>query len=67
MKTEDFSIEGMTCGHCVMAVRKELEAIAGVEVRYVEIGRAGIVYDESVPREKIVHAVNEAGYRIAGQ
>ncbi|RMD80120.1 MAG: heavy metal-binding protein [Gammaproteobacteria bacterium] len=55
-------IQGMSCGHCVGAVRQALEGVAGVrqvEVR-LEEGRA-LVEGEADP-QALVAAVKEEGY-----
>lgn len=63
MKTEKISIQGMSCGHCVMAVKKELSRLP-VQVKEVVIGSAEVEYDESkLSREQIVDAIEEAGYK----
>lgn len=63
MKTEKISIQGMSCGHCVMAVKKELSRLP-VQVKEVVIGSAEVEYDESkLTREQIVDAIEEAGYK----
>ena len=65
MKTEDLTIEGMSCGHCVMSIRKELGKLAGVQVESVEIGKARVQYDESrVSHQDLERAVDAAGYRL---
>jgi copper chaperone len=65
MKTIELTIEGMTCGHCVMAVRRELGKLIGVQVEEVQIGRATLVIDETrVTWEQLTHAVQEAGYTV---
>jgi copper chaperone len=64
MKTEKLEIEGMSCQHCVMHVRKELSKL-DVNIRDVQIGSAVIEYDENkVKREDLQKAVDEAGYRV---
>ena len=56
-------IEGMSCGHCVRAVREALSAVDGVEVRDVTIGSADIAVDERrAPRDRVLDAVADAGY-----
>ncbi len=61
----ELSIEGMSCQHCVMAVRKGLAAVGGVEVREVRIGSARVAYDETkVDAARIEAAVTAAGYRV---
>lgn len=65
MKTQELKIEGMTCGHCVMSVQKELAKLAGVTVEKVEIGSAKVQFDETkVNPAMLANAVEEAGYRV---
>jgi copper chaperone len=65
MKLEKFKIEGMSCNHCVMAVRKELSKL-NVNVKDVQIGYAEIEYDEkNVTRDQIANNISNAGYRVA--
>lgn len=65
LQSERFNIEGMSCGHCVKAVRQALEAIDGVDVQNVEIGRAQVSYDPSVVnRTHLVEAIEEEGYTV---
>ncbi len=67
MKTQELKIEGMTCGHCVMSVKKELSKLAGVNIVDVQIGRAHVQYDEDkMKREDLVKAIREAGYVLVG-
>lgn len=64
MTTMEFKIEGMSCGHCVMAVKKELAKLR-LESADVEIGSAKVKFDEStVDSAKIEEAISEAGYRV---
>lgn len=65
MVERDVRIEGMSCQHCVMAVRKELAKVRGLEVRDVRIGSARVAYDEtSVDASRVEEAIAEAGYRV---
>jgi len=67
VKTVDLTIEGMSCGHCVVAVKKELNKLAGVKVDSVEVGKARVQIDETlVSPEKLAKAIDEAGYRMVG-
>jgi len=64
MKTDKLKIEGMSCLHCVMAVKKELSKL-NISVKDVQIGSADIEYDETkVTRNDIEKAVEEAGYKV---
>jgi copper chaperone len=65
MKNEELKINGMTCNHCVMSVRKELSKLSGVEIRDVRIGSALVAYDEAkVSGARIRSAVEEAGFTV---
>jgi copper chaperone len=65
MKTLNLTIEGMSCGHCVMAVKKELTKLGGVVVESVEVGAAHVQFDEAiVTADRVIKAVEEAGYRV---
>ena len=67
MENATLTIEGMSCGHCVQAVKRALEGVPGVEVREAEIGSATIGYDAAkVSLEQVSGAVEEEGYRVAG-
>ncbi|MBI4843967.1 MAG: heavy-metal-associated domain-containing protein [Nitrospirae bacterium] len=58
-------IEGMSCGHCVMAVKKALSGINGISSSDVGVGSAKVIFDESkTSREDIENAVRKAGYRV---
>jgi len=59
------SIEGMSCQHCVMAVKKALDALGGVQGSDVEVGSATVRFDESALKAgDIEAAIVNAGYRI---
>ncbi len=60
-------IEGMSCQHCVMRVKKAVGLLPGVSDSQVEIGTAIITYDDlRIRKEDLKKAVEEAGYRVAG-
>ena len=59
-------IEGMSCQHCVMRVKKALDGIAGITEANVTVGSAGIKYDASkVKIEDVFSAIEKAGYKAA--
>jgi copper chaperone CopZ len=65
MKTQDLTIEGMSCGHCVMHVKKELSKVSGLTVENVEIGKARVHYDETkVTPDQVSKAIEAAGYKL---
>ncbi|MGA1861291.1 cation transporter [Deferribacter thermophilus] len=60
---KEIIIEGMSCHHCVMHVKKELESVNGITVENVEIGKA-VVSGENINNEDLVNAIDEAGYEV---
>ena len=65
MKATTLKIDGMTCGHCVMSVKKELGKIADVHVEDVQIGSAIVKYDETrISFLDLAKAIEGAGYHL---
>ncbi len=61
-----FKIDGMSCQHCVMAVKKELQKL-DLKSLEVKIGEATVDFDEKkINSENIVDAITEAGYQVVG-
>ena len=66
MITTDYTVQGMTCGHCVHAVTTEIMKLAGVEdVRItLESGAVQVDSDAALDVEAVAAAVDEAGYAL---
>ena len=63
MEKLNLTIEGMTCEHCVRAVRGRLEQTPGVKVNDVQVGSASIEYDPSKTNvDDIEMAIADEGY-----
>ncbi len=63
MEKLNLTIEGMTCEHCVRAVRGRLEQTPGVKVNDVQVGSAKIEYDPSKTNvDDIEMAIADEGY-----
>ncbi len=60
--TTTLKVTGMTCNHCVMAVKKALAAIPEVETVDVSLEKGEAVVSGEVPREVLVAAIREEGY-----
>jgi copper chaperone len=59
----EFSVPGMTCGHCVAAVREELEKVNGVATVDVDLTSKGVrVSGAPLDPAALWAAVDEAGY-----
>lgn len=66
MKQVRFEVAGMSCGHCVHAVREALGAVDGVKVDDVSIGKATVSFDEGrVAVGALIDAVADAGYEAS--
>lgn len=72
LATQTFLVTGMTCGHCVGAVRDEVSAIpgvVGVDITLVPAGTSTVVVTSTapVPADAVAAALDEAGdYQLAG-
>jgi len=67
MQNQLIKINGMSCGHCVMAVEKSIRKLPGIEDVKVQLaeGQALVVFDESkVSLAAIAHSIEEAGYSV---
>jgi len=65
--TTTINVEGMTCGHCVTAVKDEVSKLGGVDLVDVDLA-SGVVTvhsDGPVDPAELAAAVDEAGYRVA--
>lgn len=61
------SIEGMSCQHCVMRVKKAIAGLKGINKADVQIGQAKVKFDESLTGKKeIEEAIVKAGYKVKG-
>ncbi|HLR15609.1 MAG TPA: copper chaperone CopZ [Bacillota bacterium] len=60
-------VQGMTCGHCKMAVEGALTKLAGVSKAEVDLdaGQVAISFDESqVNEDTMKEAIEEQGYDV---
>ena len=66
MTSTTYRVEGMTCEHCVRAVREEVGELAGVTDVQVDLATGEVAVTSSVPLEEgaVRAAVDEAGYEL---
>ncbi|MBI1377897.1 MAG: cation-transporting ATPase [Frankiales bacterium] len=66
MTTTVWTVQGMTCGHCVHAVTEEVSAIPGVSGVEVDLesGRVTVESAEAPSEDAVRAAVDEAGYTL---
>jgi copper chaperone len=62
-----YRVVGMTCGHCVAAVEREVGAIAGVTAVAVDLPTGDVVVTSTHPidDDAMTAAIDEAGYELA--
>ena len=60
-----YTVDGMTCGHCEMSVREEVDELPGVESARAD-HKTGLVTvrGEAVDDEAVRTAVEAAGYTV---
>lgn len=64
MTTKKINIEGMSCQHCIHAVKSELSKLS-LKIKDVSIGSAEVEYDESkITENDLKKAIEEAGYKV---
>jgi copper chaperone len=72
MITTAYQVEGMTCAHCVTAVRTELGALDGISEVTVVLNAGGtssvtVTSHSPVPQDDVIAALDEAGdYHLVG-
>jgi len=60
-------VEGMTCNHCVMAVKKALSRVPGVERAEVSLERGEALVEGNADPKALIRAVEEEGYQTEVQ
>ena len=71
MTVQSYPVTGMTCDHCVHAVRTEIGALPGVTEVAVELAAGGtstvqVTSDAPLTDDQVAAALDEAGeYRLA--
>ena len=62
-----YTVAGMTCEHCVLSVREEVEEVAGVRAAAVDLASGRLaVAGEGFSDAAVRDAVAEAGYEVVG-
>jgi copper chaperone len=66
MSTTTWTVQGMTCSHCVNAVTEEISAIPGVSEVAVDLatGLVTVTADADPSADAVAAAVDEAGYTL---
>ena len=60
-----YTVQGMTCSHCVLSVREEVSDVAGVDQVDVELATGRLtVAGDGFSDDAVRSAVSEAGYEV---
>lgn len=67
MTTATYTVEGMSCQHCVHAVTEEIAKLPGVQRVEVDLptGAVTVTSGAALDIEAVRAAVDEAGYELA--
>jgi copper ion binding protein len=67
MTTRTYTVEGMSCAHCVHAITGEVGKLPGVDAVDVDLERRTVtVTGDTLDDHAIAGAVDEAGYTLIG-
>ena len=63
----EYTVTGMTCGHCVASVTEEVQEISGVNDVRVDLSTGSLRFNSEQPVSDadVRAAVEEAGYQLA--
>ena len=59
-----FDVQGMTCGHCEMAVKKAVMRLDPQARIDIDRSQNQVVVQSEQPRESVAHAIKEEGYAV---
>ena len=65
-RTIELSVDGMTCGHCVMSVSEELSEIVEVILNSGGTSKVTVLTDTPLDDAALSDAVSEAGFTLVG-
>lgn len=62
---QTFSVTGMTCGHCEMAVKRAVKAIDPAAEVTADRTQNRVEVQSDLPREALAKVIAEEGYTVA--
>jgi len=67
MTEKVFNVEGMSCGHCVNAVKTAAKSIEGVESCEVDLeqGTAKVIFADDTIAGDIAEAIEDEGFEVS--
>ena len=65
MSVRTYTVDGMTCDHCVKAITSEVTQLAGVDAVAVDLASKTVrVSGDDVDDAAVAAAIDEAGYTV---
>ena len=61
---ETFTVEGMTCGHCVSTVTKAVHDVDPAARVSADLATRKVDIESEVGRDQLVSAIEKAGYPV---
>jgi copper chaperone len=57
-----FTVDGMTCGHCVRAITRAVQALDPAAQVAVDLDAHSVDVQAGLPAERVIAAIRDAGY-----
>jgi copper chaperone len=61
-----YTVPAISCGHCKQAIEGEVSKVDGVATVEVAIDTKTVTVEGAASEDAIIHAIEEAGYEVAG-
>lgn len=62
---QEFSVQGMSCSHCVRAVTEAVQGVDPAAHVSVDLDAHRVTVGSTAPREQLAAAITDAGYDVA--
>lgn len=62
--THQFTVEGMTCGHCEAAVTRAIKQLDAAAQVSIDRAQKSVRVESGQPREALATAIREEGYEV---
>ena len=62
---QQFNVQGMTCGHCEMAVKRAVLQLDPKAQVQIDRPQGKVEVESEQPREALAHAIADEGYQVS--
>jgi copper chaperone len=60
-----FSVQTMTCGHCVKAVTRAVQQLDPAATVAVDLSAGRVSVESGLPHDQLAKAIRDEGYQVA--